>query len=341
MESRIGKSFIILNPGASLRGRVAYSLAAVRLVLVPVLFLAGYYLFRMGWIVDRIVSVDAPAATLAQQASIEMLEARRNERNYLLLHDQGYLRSNAAALMAMNQTLREIETLEPAERAPIQKAMNATSLYQRRLVDAVSAMGQPGQEPAQRIEAVVRAYEADLDALLKKARHGSRAHLVDELRDRVDSFDGEVTRTLQEGNPTLRQATIDLQSSSQGILQMLSTLENQNWQKVQNDHQSAHELLHRAERVLGVVSGLTLLLSIWISFVLPRQVVKPLVALRNAVDEAGVGDHEIDFDIRGDGEVAQLASSIRRFMARAVRNRNSDDRGERSGDSHHRRTIDG
>jgi hypothetical protein len=31
----------------------------------------------MGWIVDRIVNVDAPAATLAQKASIEILEARR------------------------------------------------------------------------------------------------------------------------------------------------------------------------------------------------------------------------------------------------------------------------
>ena len=35
--------------------------------LAPVLLLAVYYLLDMGWIVDRIVSVDAPAATLAQQ----------------------------------------------------------------------------------------------------------------------------------------------------------------------------------------------------------------------------------------------------------------------------------
>ena len=40
---------------------------------------AQYYLFRMSWIVDRIINVDAPAATLAQQASIEMFEARGTE----------------------------------------------------------------------------------------------------------------------------------------------------------------------------------------------------------------------------------------------------------------------
>ena len=101
---------------------------------------------------------------------------------------------------------------------------------------------------------------------------------------------------------------------------MMSALESQNWQKVQNDRENAHQLLYRAERVLGVVSALTLLLSIWISFVLPREVVKPLVTLRKAVDEAAVGNHEIDFDIRGDGEVAQLATSIRQFVARVLRN---------------------
>jgi hypothetical protein len=48
-------------------------MAIVRLILVPVIFLAVYYLFVMGRIVDRIVNVDAPAAKFAEQASIEIL----------------------------------------------------------------------------------------------------------------------------------------------------------------------------------------------------------------------------------------------------------------------------
>ena len=81
MKFAIRKTFQILVPGSSLRRRVGYSLAIARLVLAPVIFMAVYYLFRMGFIVDQIVNVDAPAATYAQRASIEMLEARRAERN--------------------------------------------------------------------------------------------------------------------------------------------------------------------------------------------------------------------------------------------------------------------
>jgi hypothetical protein len=81
MAWRVRKPLRVFTRGVSLRRRVAYSLAIVRLILVPVIFLAVYYLFRMGWIVDRIVSVDAPVATLSERVTIEMLDARRSERN--------------------------------------------------------------------------------------------------------------------------------------------------------------------------------------------------------------------------------------------------------------------
>ena len=85
MALGIRQSFKILAPGGSLQRRVAYSLGIVRLILGPVILLAVYYLFAMGWIVDRIVNVDAPATTLSEQVSVDMLEARRAERNYVLL----------------------------------------------------------------------------------------------------------------------------------------------------------------------------------------------------------------------------------------------------------------
>lgn len=115
MRLGIRRTFKILAPGNSLRKRVALSLAIARLILVPVIFLAVCYLFEMRWIVDRIVNVDAPAATLAQKASIEMLEARRAERNYLLLHDASYLAANCESLRKTKQIVSQIQELEPQE----------------------------------------------------------------------------------------------------------------------------------------------------------------------------------------------------------------------------------
>jgi CHASE3 domain sensor protein/HAMP domain-containing protein len=315
MRLGIRKSFKILAPGSSLRRRVAYSLAIVRLVLVPVIFLAVYYLFEMGWIVDRIVSRDAPAATLAQQASIEMLEARRAERNYLLLHDPAYLQTNRDSVTRVHQTLGQIADLGPDNQAAIAKAEAALGTYQQRFAAAVSAMEQPGQGPADRIQSVVRAYEQDLDELLKSRKYRRRSQLVDELRKRIGSFDSQISETVRVGNPALRQVTLDLQNSSQEILGLTSALETRNWQRVEEDRLEARHLVRQAEWALGIVSAFTLMLSVWISLVLPRQVVKPLVSLKEAVDHAASGNYEISFDIQGEGEVVDLANSIRRMLA--------------------------
>src|SRR6266478_9220632 len=138
MRPRIRKLFKIFAPGSSLQKRVAYSMAIARLILVPVIFLAVYYLFVMGRIVDRIVNVDAPVAKLADQASIEILEARRAARNYLLFQDPEYLQANQESLTKVRQILVRIGDLEPDEETIVQKNLDAVNRYQQRFGSAVS-----------------------------------------------------------------------------------------------------------------------------------------------------------------------------------------------------------
>ena len=315
MPSRIRRSFRVLAPGSSLRRRVAYSLAIVRLILVPVIVLAVYYLFQVGFIVDRIVSYDAPATTLAQQATIEMLDARRAERNYLLLNDQTSLQAARDSIGKIEQILNAIRDLNPSDQELTQQSLGALHQYRQRIETAVTLMGKPGQAPGERINEVVRDYERDLDSLLKSAAYKRRAQLIDELRKRVDSFDTQISKTVQEGNPALRQITNDLQNSGQEVLDLASQLESRNWGRIESDHRKAQRLISRSEWSLAIVSTITFLVSVWISFVLPRQVVKPLISLKEAVDHAAAGNYEIEFDIQGAGEVVELANSIRNLIA--------------------------
>ncbi len=312
---RIRKSFKIFAPESSLRKRVAYSLAIARLILVPVMFLAVYYLFAMGRIVDRIVNVDAPAAKLAEKASVEMLEARRAARNYILFQDPEYLRANQESLTKVRQFLVRIGDLEPDEETIVQKSLDAVNQYQQRFAAAVSTMAESKQEPVERIREALLAYEKDLDDLGKAARHEKRAQLIQELRTRVGSFDTQITEAIQEANPALRQVTPDLRASSQETLQLMSEIEQQNWARVQMDHRQARELIRRAEWALSIVSAVTLLFSVWVSLILPRQVIQPLVSLKEAVDHAATGNYEVEFELHGGGEVAELAKSVQNLTS--------------------------
>ncbi len=311
--------------GTSLRRRVAYSLALVRLILVPVIFLAIYYLFAMGWIMDRIVSVDAPVASMAERASIEMLDARRAERNYLLLHDPEELEANHQSLARLEQILATCLELQPAEQPALQKMQVQVNLYRQRLGEAVARMGERTEAPVKRVQEVVQAYEKDLNDLVKRANHQGRSQLIKELQSRVGSLDAQIAAALVAEDPAFRQITLDLRASADQTLQLASELEKRSWERVERDHQQARNLVRRAEWVLVIISALTLLLSVWVSFVLPREVVRPLAELKTAVDHAAAGNYEIEFDVQGEGEVVELANSVRSLIAHVREKRAASD----------------
>ena len=315
MVWRSRRPLIVLLRGTSLRRQVAYSLGLVRLILVPVIFLAVYYLFAMGSIVDRIVSVDAPVATNAGHATIEMLNARRAERNYFLLHDPDDIQANRDYLRQVDQTVRTCRALQPEEKSTFDELEAQIVLYRENFNWAVERLGESDLPPIESLRQVVRTYQKDLDEVLAHSGHQNRAQLLEMLRARIGSFDLEVAATVETEDPEFRQTSRNLSAASQKIIELSNDLESRSWERVQHDHDRAGALLRRAEWLGGSISFLTLLVSIWVSFTLPRQVVKPLTDLKAAVDHAAAGNYEIEFDVKGDGEVVQLAASVRNLIA--------------------------
>jgi len=309
------RSLIVFFQGFSLRRRVAVSLALVRLILVPVILLAVYYLFAMASIVDRIVSVDAPVATSAERASIEMLDARRAESNYFLLHDPDDIARNREAIKQLQGTLEFCRRLEPEERATLDELAAQVRAYRASFNFAVERLGESKLPPIESLREVVRTYQKDLDEVLAQSPRESRARLLEMLRARVESFDAEVAAKVEAGDPAIRQTSRDLGTAAQRILSLSADLESRGWQRVERDHTRARALLFRAEIIGGIVSFITILASLWLSFLLPRQVVRPLTELKVAVDHAAAGNYEIEFDVTGTGEVVELAASVRRLIA--------------------------
>jgi methyl-accepting chemotaxis protein len=269
----------------------------------------------MDHILDRIVNVDALAATLSQQASIEMLKARRSARNYLLLHDPKYLDSNRQEVELTREDLDKIRVIEADEEDDVEMASQALALYQQHLEAGLATLEESSNGSGDRIQAVVTAYEGDLDQLLRRANRTRRDQLVEELRKRIDSFDSQIIRTAQQDNPKLRKVTSDLNDSSEEVLKIASELESRNWDQVRKEHAEARDLIRQAERSVSIVSAITLLTSIWVSFILPRQVVKPLLELKKSIDQAAAGNFEIEFDVQGKGEIVELAASLRNMFA--------------------------
>ena len=255
MVWRSPRSFIVLLQGFSLRRRVASSLALVRLILVPVIFLAVYYLFAMASIVDRIVNVDAPVATNAERTSIEMLDARRAETNYFLLHDPDDIARNRESLRQLEKTVQACRPLQPEEKPTFDDLEAQITFYRLSFNHAVERLGESNMPPIQSLRQVVRTYQKDLDDVLAHSPRESRTRLIEMLRARIESFDAEVAAKVEENDPEIRQTSRDLATASQRIINLSNELESRSWQRVQRDHERARALLIRAEMVGGIVSA--------------------------------------------------------------------------------------
>jgi methyl-accepting chemotaxis protein len=312
----------VLLQGFSLRRRVALSLALVRLILVPVILLAVYYLIAMASIVDRIVSVDTPVATNAERASVEMLDARRAETNYFLLHDPDDIARNGESLRQLKKIVQVCRILQPEEKPLFDDLDAQINFYRSSFNHAVERLGESNLPPIESLREVVRTYQKDLDDVLTNSPSQSRTRLIEMLRARIESFDAEVAARVEEHDPDIRQTSRDLATASQRILNLSNELESRSWQRVERDHARARALLIRAEVVGGIVSFITVLVSIWVSFLLPRQVVRPLTDLKAAVDHAAAGNYEIEFDVKGRGEVVELADSLRTLIAHVRKKHN-------------------
>jgi nitrogen fixation/metabolism regulation signal transduction histidine kinase len=315
MVWRSRRSFIVLLRGFSLRRRVALSLALVRLILLPVIFIAVYYLFAMASIVDRIVNVDAPVARNAERAAVEMLDARRAETNYFLLHDPDDIARNRESLRQLEGTIHTCRNLQPEEKPALDDLQAQVTFYRSSFNHAVERLGESNLPPIDSLREIVRTYQRDLDDVLAHSPRESRTQLIEMLRARIESFDTEVAAKVEANDPEIRQTSRALAAASQRIINLSTELESRGWRRVQKDHERARALLIRSEIVGGIVSIITLLVSIWVSFTLPREVVRPLTDLKQAVDHAAAGNYEIEFNVKGDGEVVGLADSVRDLIA--------------------------
>ncbi len=178
----------------------------------------------------------------------------------------------------------------------------------------MALLQKPGGTTTQRAQQAAAEYETGLNDLLRRSRRIGNAQLVQELQSQVQSFDSDLAKTLEQENPTLRLVTPEIQATSQNVLRIASQLEAQSWNQVQRDHREVRDLLYQAEWVLSIVSVITFLLSVWISFVIPRTVVKPLVSLREAVDHAASGNYPVQLELQGKGEIIELARSIDKLI---------------------------
>src|SRR5208282_1425951 len=115
----------------------------------------------------------------AERASIEMLDARRAETNYFLLHDPDDIARNRVSLMQLEQTVQTCRALQPEEKATFDDLEAQITLYRSGFNHAVERLGESNLPPVESLREIVRTYKKDLDDVLAHSPRESRTRLIE------------------------------------------------------------------------------------------------------------------------------------------------------------------
>lgn len=300
------------QPGpTSIRGRIALGMFVAAALVTPVVLLSLYYIGQMNSTVQRMVSVDIELLRIGDQVSLNFLQARRNEKNFLIYEDSAYLTGSREALRRIPQLCRRGARLDPAL-GPLFDTISAQTRVYAALLDSLASL--PAEQPGS-------AYRADWARL--RTRHQLLLDMADATLDsaRQDSLLTEATQLASElvlplrGGPLGRIINDHIRTTEDVITSHADSITTHANQRMADNLGRVRRLSAWSQRNIITTLLVVLVIVIWLVARLPRHIVLPIKRIANALTRAEQGDLDVRITVDARDELGQLARQLNRAFA--------------------------
>jgi PAS domain-containing protein len=278
-------------------------------LVTPVIVLSLFYIGQMNRVLGRVINVDLELTRLGDRITVTFLDARRDEKNFLLYRDTVYLvsaRSGADRVLAL---CSEARTLDPAVTPAFDSIAGDMAVYRMQL-DTMAALLDTGASVYSQSLARLRAEHQRLldlaSATADTVRRDSALAAADRLATRADvPVRGLLGRLLNEQI----RATEDRVTGHAGAIGAYATA------RTRQSQLRAQRLSTWGQRNIATALMLVLVGLIWTVLSLPRRLVLPLKRISNALGRAERGELDVRVTVHGRDELDQLARQFNRVFA--------------------------
>jgi HAMP domain-containing protein/CHASE3 domain sensor protein len=301
----------------SLKGRIGLGITISRLIFLPVIFLAVYYIAGMVNTTNQIARVDAKSALLAEQISAEINEMRSTEKNYLLLKDPGELKKIKERAQVILAHIDDGEDTGSGENAHFAQLKDLVKSYFS-TIEKISQTNESVQDATalSQFSKLVRNHQNRIDAFFAVANQArSREEIsrtVDEISKEAMSFDNFILQSVMVPQPsTTRQ---ELQSKGEEIEALVRQIRANSWGRVSEERNYAEHLGSRATLLITITLAVTLLLSFAFTWYLPRKVLRPIREVAQALRKASSGNYDVFLQLKPKDELGELVGEFHNLV---------------------------
>lgn len=312
--------------GHTIQAKIGWSFTLIRGLLYPVVILAMIYFFWMARLVNQIAQEDARLIRIAELLDVNFLEVRKAEKNFVLLGDRTYLDRHRVSTRTLRALLAEGKMLAKGEPgfAAIERTLGEylAAFDELALQGPVDRAARRRSVAASLLAEYQRGVEAELEAFRKLApSRPAYERLARSLRDRLAALVIPLETATQGEEPAIPPPLFQrLRQAGDEVQRLALELAERNWQELETHRQQALHLRRTGLWVIGIVLTLTFSLNTFLTYLLPRRILRPVRELTDACRRIEAGDLTVELDGRRQDELGDLARAFNGMLA-AIRAR--------------------
>ncbi|MCI0512278.1 HAMP domain-containing protein [candidate division KSB1 bacterium] len=314
----------------SIKSKIALGILITIFLIVPIVSLAMHYLNTMWDQIDQIVRRDVRLMDLAQEIEVNMLLARKAENNLTMNkqpeNDTLFVARNRNAIEKILTLVAEgMKQTEPHDTLLV-RIQKLTENYQRNF-NRYLVLYKPDQSADAQQKKMKQAFSEKKNSLavqyselinraLQIRRQQTSDSLVNEANRLIDEFSIDDIMPGDDANepPDLKSIKATLTQSAEGVQRVAHKLGEMTRHNLQLHRQEVEVFTARAKRNILTLLILTFMVSIYLVFVFPAQVIQPISKITNIIRRAESMNFDITIPFATPDEIGELATFFNRMM---------------------------
>jgi nitrogen fixation/metabolism regulation signal transduction histidine kinase len=319
-----------IKKNMTIKAKISLSIIFALILIAPMVSLSLHYLNQMWKRLEEITLQDTRLVDIAQEIEVQILLAKKVESNlslnFVLENDSIYIQQNNQATNNVFKLVNEGLTTSLQNDSLLKEIQSITKEYQQHFKEFIRNRSLPVSMERQR-QLLNTAFTNKKNELFYKYINLLNRAQKEQNNDKADSLTNLANKLLNDfsiedlifsthlsENPQLGAIKQKLTTAVENI-QRLAQLLNANGQKILMTHRLETEKFSaRAKRNIVTVILLTFMISIYLVFIFPSRIVKPITTIINMVRQAESGNYDVSIPSASRDEVGELATFLNRMM---------------------------
>lgn len=319
-----------IKKNMTIKAKISLSIIFVLILIVPMVSMSMHYMNQMWKRLEEITLQDTRLVDMAREIEVQILLAKKIESNLSLNfvpeNDSIYIRQNNQAINAVLKLVDEVLIISPQNDTLLQGIRNLTREYQKYFNELIQNRSQSVSLERQRqlLNAAFTNKKNELFSkyynLMNRAQGEQNKNAADSLINTANeilknfSIEDLIFSTHLSENPHLGTIKENLTTSVEKIQHLAQRLNESGQRRLMTHRLETEKFSIRAKRNISTVIFLTFIISIYLIFIFPGRIVKPISNITNMVRQAESGNYDVSIPSASRDEVGELATFLNRMM---------------------------